>query len=167
MVELASSMPAMDDSMWRSANNHCMLEFTGHVNPPAAGALMIQELLDDGAYGPDLSADFSFLVDGTTVGVDEQGAMMEHAKWYAIRNTGDWAGVAPFEVHMVMVVGDANGDGRVLPNDLSLINTDIPNFNASVDSRLDVTGEGMVLPNDLSVTNAHIPTFNVPKPSGH
>ncbi len=106
-------------------------------------------------------------VAGSTLTIDEVGVVLSHGSWYGIRNAGTWVGVDSFNLHLVVAVGDANNNGRVLPADLSEINTDIPNFTAGADSRLDINGDGRVLPADLSAANSSIPSFNVPKPDGH
>ena len=166
-AHLVDATPAMDHSLWRAAGNVLTLEFNQPVSTPTCGELMIQRLLPGGQFGPLMCADFDFEVMGSTLTITEVVPSMSHNAWYAVRTTGDWPGVVDFEMHYLCLVGDANDDGRVLPNDLSLINTDVPNLNAPSDWRLDINGDGLVLPNDLSMTNHYVPTFGAPKPSGH
>ena len=166
-VSLLDSVPAHDASLWRSAENHLALTFSGEITMPLAGTLTVQQLLDDGAYGADLAGDFLLAVDDDSLYLTEVGTVLTHGNWYAVRSAGGWPGVDPFEVHVLLAVGDADGDGTVLPPDLSLINASVPSFAVSWDCRADINGDGRVLPNDLSIANGHIPTFAVPKPSGH
>ena len=171
-VELAieGATPQMDESLWRAGNNIFSLHLpaTGQMpTAPEAGQIVIQELLPDGAFGDDLSTNFSFTLEDGSVVVREQTDTLQHETWYAVRNTGGWSGVQAFEVHYMVLVGDANNDNRVLPNDLSFINSVVPAFSVPEDSRYDVHGDGRVLVNDLSLANVSIPAFGVEKPSGH
>jgi hypothetical protein len=102
--------------------------------------------------------------------IRENGSVLAHRTWYAIRNLGGvdgWASVGPFEVQYVVQVGDVNADGKVLANDLSAMFPKIPTPNAGDQERADVNGDGKVLANDLSVVFPRIPSNTVPKPSGH
>ena len=164
---LMSSLPATDESFWRSAGNTIVLTFDDTIAVPAEGELVIQELRDDGAFGPDLTSHFAITAEGNTLTLVETLSTLRHTRWYGVRSTEDWLGITPFEVHLVKLIGDANNDGLVLPNDLSLINTVVPSFGVDATSRFDINGDTNVLPNDLSIANANIPTFAVPKPSGH
>ena len=128
-VDFESSVPAHDSTLWRGGMNYMTLEFTGTLSAaPMAGEIMIQELLDGGAYGDDLSGSFTFEADGSSLAITETTEVLEHRTWYAIRNAGTWDGVGDFEIHLLLQVGDANEDGFVLPNDLSLINTMVPDL---------------------------------------
>ncbi len=251
---LTAATPADQSSLWRSANNTIRLTFDGDITVPQPGQVRIQELLPDGAFGPDLSTNgFMFTVEdvvegtweslveqssfappgletfntprsqgwrpglpnsvppglliartGQTVGDDdagrpssvatelseegvhpqgaeaiahprilkirENGSVLAHRTWYAIRNlggVGGWAGVGPFEAQYVVQVGDVNADGKVLANDLSAIFPKIPTNPAGDQERADVNGDGHVLANDLSAMFPRIPSAPVPKPSGH
>ena len=163
---LAGSTPAMDESLWRNANNYMMLEFDGPVPALNDGDIMIREMLADGAYGEDLSANFTFTADGNMLYIEETGSVLMHEHWYAVSSDG-LGGGAGFLLHHPVMVGDANNDGRLLPNDLSLINTMVPTFSVGPESRMDINGDTRVLPNDLSLANSNIPNFGVAKPSGH
>ena len=166
-VALTGSTPAADQSLWRSERNYMTLDFDGDLPAIANGDVMIRELLADGAYGPDLSANFGIDPMGDTLIVVEITASLEHGKWYAVSGQ-DWNGVEDFLIHLVCLVGDANADNRVLPNDLSLINTAVPSFEEGPLSRFDINGDGRALPNDLSIANTRVPTVATPaKPSGH
>ena len=166
-ASLVSASPAMDQTWWRSAHNIADLTFDRPVDDPPAGSVTVQALLPNGALGPDLSDSFDIYVDGTTLTLEETTPALAHGQWYTVRHQGDWLDVEPFEIHYLCLIGDANNDGRVLPNDLSLINTDIPNLQAGARSRLDINGDARHLPNDLSIAHASIPNLGVDKPSGH
>jgi hypothetical protein len=119
-------------------------------------------------FASDLSSGFTFTVEGGNVlRIRENASSLVHRKWYALRNTGAWIGVAPFEVQYVLQVGDANDDGRVLSSDLALINTGVPTDPAADNDRRDINGDGRILFNDMAVANAKIPSDTVPEPTGH
>ena len=166
-IELTDSVPAPDGSLWRSGGNVVTLTFSDEIATPPPGAIMIQELLADGAYGPDLSDHFSVVTSGATLTMIEDEPVLQHGRWFAVRHVGGWDGVSDFVLDYVCQVGDATRDGRVLPNDLSAIQTDIPNVDAPRDSRYDIDGDGRVMHADLALCNAHMPSFDVPKPAGH
>ncbi len=169
-LQLDNSEPKHDESLWRTEKNFALLKFACAVTAPPAGAVEVRELLPDGAFGSDLAGSFSFTIDdpGTgdrTLRVTETTAVLNHRTWYGILSAG-WSGVAPFEIHYVVQVGDANNDGRVLGADFSLVNAGIACFNCP-DDRRDINGDHRILGADASLVNAHIASFNVPKPSGH
>jgi len=163
-------------SLWRSAGNVVRLTFSSALpGLPAAGQLLIQELQPSGAFGPDLSASFAPLLEtGNTVLRLRDGltatptATLGHRKWYAIRNTGGWTGVANFEAQFPSQVGDATGDNRTLQGDILEVNTGISCLSGCGDqNRKDVTGDGRVLQSDILETNTRISSLPVVKPSGH
>ncbi|MGB0716104.1 MAG: hypothetical protein ACPGXK_09515 [Phycisphaerae bacterium] len=163
---LTAAAPGFAATLPRSAGNVVRLTFDSALNAPNAGDIEIVELLAGGATGSDLSGGFAFEIEGgNTMKISGNG--LEHGKWYEIRNLGNYADAGPFRVQYQVAVGDANGDGRVLPNDLSAINTDVPNLGAADDSRFDINGDGRVLPNDLSAANSSIPYLGTALPSGH
>ena len=145
------------------------LRFACSVAQPNPGDVKIQELKDD-TCGPDLSGSFSFTLENgdKVLRIRETTPVLTHRTWYTVRNTGDWANVAPFEVHYLVQVGDASNDRFVLFNDLTFINSGVPTINAPDDDRREISGDRNILFNDLTVANAKIPSLNnVPKPTGH
>ncbi len=172
-VTLQSSNPAAGRSLWRNRRNIIRLTFDTDTTAPDAGAVMIQEMIAGGTYGEDLSAGFTFTVENDGQGqprvlkIRETASSLQHRKWYAVRNTGGWTGVAPFTVQYVVQVGDANNDGRVLNTDFGWVNADIPTFSTADDDRRDINGDGRILNTDFGVLNSKIPSFHVAKPDGH
>lgn len=169
-----ATVPALG-TLWRSAGNVVRLTFDGALpGAPAAGQLLIQEMLAGGLAGPDLSASFAVsLESGNTVLRLRDGltttptATLLHRKWYVIRNTGGWAGVANFVAEFPSQVGDATGDNRSLQADILEINTGISCLSGCGDqNRKDVTGDGRVLQSDILETNTRISSLPVAKPSG-
>ena len=153
--------PGMDENLWRSANNHIVCEPIDLAPMPTAGDIMVRELLAGGAYGPDLAVDFTFASDADAFSLTENGSVLSNGTWYGVSIGGAM-------VHLCVQMGDANNDGRVLPNDLSLINTAIPTFLAEPTDRRDINGDSRLLPNDLSLANTAVPTLSRPaKPAGH
>jgi len=170
---LQLSVPATGQSLWRNQKNIIRLTFDADIVAPDVGAVMIQEMLAGGTYGDDLSAGFAFTVENDGQGqprvlkIRETGTSLAHRKWYAVRNTGAWTGVAPFTVQYVVQVGDASNDGRVLNTDFGWVNAAIPTFSTADDDRRDMNGDGRILNTDFGVLNSKIPSFPVAKPSGH
>ena len=167
---LVGSIPAMDESLWRSSRNIIQLELAGPdcgAVAPLPGEVLIQELTGEGAYGDDLSAHFSLDIENGQLVIREYGSILQNQTWIAIRNIGDWEEVWPFELHLRVLIGDVDNTGKTMPGDMSIVAGRMPMFAAPEDSRFDINGDGRVLPNDLSVMNMYVPTFGVPKPSGH
>jgi len=171
---LVGSRPANGKSLWRSKHNIARLVFDGDIATPAPGELLIQELLPNGLFGPDLSSGFSLTVenDGASnpriLRVWENDSTLQHRHWYAIRNVGDWNRVGVFEVQYLLQVGDADGNMIVISLDVGAVNAGIPCFiNCGDDNRLDTDGDGRVISLDVGVINGHIGSFTVPKPTGH
>ncbi len=136
-ANLVASVPACNSggtrlgSWWRSANNTARLTFDREIIAPELGDVRVVQLLPEGAYGEDVSGEFSFSLENDedglprTLRVRQAGLVdpentadgrLENRKWYAILNEGDWAGVTPFKIDLVVQVGDSNGDGRVNSN---------------------------------------------------
>jgi len=170
-ANLASSNPACEVSWPRSANNFAFLTFDADLTAPTAGQVQIRELLAGGGFGTDLSSGFTITVqnDGAAfprvLTVRENGTQLVDRKWYAISNNG-WGGVSDFEVDIVHLIGDADGNGRVLGADVGSINSQISPL-PQVDSRMDTDGNGRVLGADVGLANSKISPLAVPKPSGH
>ncbi len=168
---LTSSDPACGVSWPRSANNFAMLTFDGDLMAPGVGEVEVRELLATGAFGADLSTNFTFSIvnDGgglpRILRVVENGTQLTDRTWYAIIDNG-WANVDPFEVDIVHLIGDENGDGRVLSSDVVNINSSI-SFSLVTDSRRDINGDNRVLSADVISANGRIQFATVPKPDGH
>jgi hypothetical protein len=110
-VTLESSDPLCDVSLTRAADNCFRLTFDGPITAPAAGEILIQELLDGGAVGADLSASFTYTVEGGNVlKIAENGDVFSNGTWYGVFS-GTWGGVAAFEVDYRVVYGDVDSDG--------------------------------------------------------
>ncbi len=164
-------------TLWRTAKNTIRLTFDGTLpSAPTAGQITIQELLPAagcvgaGGFGPDLSANgFTFVLESgnTVLKVRDNDATSDllHRKWYAIRNTGGWVGVAAFEAQFPVQVGDFNGDKFVTPQDVSLVNG-APGGAQADQSRADINGDGFKTPTDVSLTNGNQSGF-LGKPCGH
>jgi len=169
-ISPTSSVPPHEGSLWRSWKNIVRVSFDSYLPyTPAPGQVEIVKLLSDGDFGPDLSAVFAFAVeDGSVLRIEDTDATLQHRKWYAIRNVGNWPGVAPFEMHYLVQMGDCDGDKIVISLDVGCVNAGIPCFvNCGDDNRKDIDGDGRVLSLDVGVVNVHIGSFTVEKPTGH
>ena len=166
-ARLVGAVPASGQTLWRANNNVITLTFGSHISEPAPGQITIRELLSDGGYGPDLSAHFAYSVDALDLLIRQIDPVLNHGSWYEVRGTRAGPVAEDVVLHHLCLIGDANNDGLVLPNDLSAIQAAIPNLVASDGAREDIDGDGQILPSDLSVANTQVPTFAVPMPSGH
>jgi len=167
---LASAVPADQKSLCKTTKNVFRLTFNPECTLPGVplGNIRIEELLDNGVFGSNLAGSFTCTIEGNNVLKCKDNAnTLGHRKWYGIRNTGSWSGVANFEVQYVVQFGDANNDGRVLFTDLANINARIPTDPAPDDMRQDINSDLRVLFTDMAAANARIPSDTVPKPSGH
>ncbi len=188
-VTLASSVPPFtgvgvssaptNGTLWRNSRNTIRLTFSGPLPAaPTAGQIQINELLPvppnpAPGFGSDLSANgFTFTLENGPNGNnsvlrvrDDITNDLLHRKWYAIRNTGGWAGVAAFEAQFPVQVGDFNGDKFVTPQDVSLING-APGGAQADQSRADINGDGFKTPADVSLANGNQSGF-LAKPGGH
>ncbi|MCK4658637.1 MAG: right-handed parallel beta-helix repeat-containing protein [Phycisphaerae bacterium] len=169
-VQLIESVPSHEESLCRSAGNVIVLTFAADLEAPEPGDILIQELLAEGAYGPDMSTSgFSFTVEEPTyrLVITDEGTVLSNKTWIAVRHVGGWAGMGSFTVQYMIQVGDVNNDGRVMANDLSPIFPMIPTAGASPTERCDINGDGRVMADDLSPVFPNIPSPSVPKPCGH
>lgn len=170
-AHLLESKYACDSSLSRAGDN--ILRFTFDTDltggPPAPGELLIRELLDGGAFGPDISANFVFSIEGgNTLKIEEPGQVFSNETWYAVMNTGDWCDAETFQVDYAVVYGDANNDRVTSFGDLSAINAlasdpaDTPD-----NSRFDINTDGQVSFADLSAANSFNGSSALNKPTGH
>ncbi len=175
---LCSATPPTQGTLWRSAHNVIRLTFDAPLTTPTPGQIRIEQLLPEGAFGPDMSTNgFAFTVENDggnrprILKIQEPvfptPSVLTHRTWYAIRNIGEWTGVTSFEIQYLVQMGDVNNDGKVLANDLSAIFPKIPTNPAGDQERADINGDAKVLANDLSAVFPRIPSNTVTKPSGH
>ncbi|MFH0981993.1 MAG: dockerin type I domain-containing protein [Planctomycetota bacterium] len=79
-----------------------------------------------------------------------------------------WAGVAPFEVQYVVLMGDVDNDGFVKSADASAVYPHVSFLPVPDDSRYDVNGDGYVQNADASAIYPRVSFLPKPaKPSGH
>lgn len=161
--EAVASTPADGGTLWRSQKNVLHVEFsTALAAAPTAADVEIVELMAGCVEGSNLSASFTYSVDGTILTIQDTGANLEHRKWYRFRTNG-WGSCTGFEYDFLVQVCDADGDGKVLNFDTGVINAAIPCF-MNCDERLDCDGDGKILNFDTGITNANIPSFPVAHP---
>jgi len=178
-VDLLSSAPACNSSLWRSMNNFALLTFSGNPGQPAANQVRIREITAGGAFGEEVTGQFLFAVQGDVLRITQNGSVgpnntndgqLEHRKWYSIEPDG-WTGVNPFKVDLIVQVGDANNDGRVNGFDVSSINGTQPfpciNTTTCAGLRTDVNGDNRVNGFDVSTVNGRLTSLLVAKPGGH
>ncbi len=167
---VGQQVPPPNGTLWRNLRHVLRVRFDGNIAAPAAGQIEIRQLLPNGLFGPDLSASFDYSVEsGNILRIREPSptlTVLRDRQWYAIlTKCGQWPGVAPFEVHFPVKVGDANGDRFTTPTDVSQING-APGGAQPDQSRVDINGDGFKTPVDVSIANASQGPAGI-KPSGH
>ena len=167
LVALDSSDPACDVSLTRTQNNCMRLTFDGAIpDPVLAGEVEVRELLAAGGFGADLSASFTFTVEGGNVlKVAENGDILSNETWYGVLNTGGWSGVAPFEVDYRVIYGDVDNNGTTTGLDASDI---WGNRGPASDCSLyDIDGNGDITGLDASDAWGYRNSADPGKPDGH
>jgi len=174
-AEIIQAEPAADKTLPRTNKNTIWLTFACGVSAPSTGDVMIQELLNGGAFGSDLSGSFTFTVLNTAGGFPrilkmvDTGATLSNRTWYAVRNTGSWSSAGPFEVHYLAQYGDADNNGFVNFADLTIINLSNPTNSPVPDEliRKDVNADNFINFADIVTANLYNPASAPAKPSGH
>jgi hypothetical protein len=172
-ANLISSNPPNEHSLWRNLKNTFRLTFDGDITAPEAGNVLIQEMQDNGQFGASVSSGFTFTVenDGNNhpriLKIRDTGNSLTNRRWYAVRNTGSWKGVANFEVQYQYQKGDSNDDGQVTSADYYYVWTAVATLNCADDDRKDINGDKMIVSTDGSIIVSNNPSAAVPKPSGH
>lgn len=166
-TSVTTAVPANNGSLPRTTKNSIFLTMSPTAVAPNPGEILVQELLPGGAFGSDLSANFTFTVEpGNILKVKNNTNTLQHRKWYTIRNIGDDC-ITNFRFDFVVQMGDASGDGQVNFTDMANINAGIPTIGAPDSNRRDINADGNVNFTDLANTNPRIPSAAVAKPSGH
>ena len=132
-------------------------------------------MLEGGAFGDDLSANFSFdqinsngATEANLLTIRETTPCLTHRTWVAVRCTGAcWPGVLEFCAGYKVLMGDVDNNGRVLSGDASSIYPLVSPALVNDDVREDVDGSGRVLSGDASSVYPNISPAPLPKPSGH
>ncbi len=165
---LTSSVYPCDGSLTRSQGHVLRFGFDCTLpGAPAAGEVEIRMINPNGSLGGDLSGSFSATVEGgNTLRLAETGQVLVDETWYAILNTGGWAGVGNFEMNYVVCRGDADDGGFTNFADLSMINANMSDP-AADDDRFDIDAGGFVNFADISAANNFIGSTAPAKPAGH
>jgi hypothetical protein len=172
-ANLINSTPLNGHTLWRVQRNTFRLYFDGNITVPASGNITIQEMQDNGAFGSDVSSGFTFTVENDAnsrpriLRIRETGSTLAHRKWYSVRNTGSWAGVAQFEVQYQVQRGDANDDSYVTTDDFNYVWSSVTSINCPDDFRKDIDGNGTVINADATYVSTYKVSNPVTKPSGH
>jgi len=161
---LVGRSPDEGSTLWRSNHNVVRLEFDRDIVLPEIGQLEIVKMLPGGGWGIDQTSNFALSIENDTAGyprvlrIFQHSLALEHGSWYAIRSTGDWAGVAPFVVEYAVAVGDADDDNSVLNSDLSYINAAAPTMDVGDSDRRDIDGDGAVTIEDVDRAAGFVPS---------
>lgn len=154
----------------RLTGNILKLTFTCDLSSvPTAGEIEINELLDGGGFGADLSSSFGFAIDGgdpTVLVIEDTSNTLSNETWYAIRNIGGWTGVSNFEVQYAVVYGDSDDNARTDALDVNNIwlNRGDP---SPPDSRQDVDANGRVDALDVNSAWLNRNSAAPAKPTAH
>lgn len=161
-------------TLWRSQRNVIRIACAGTFpSVPRPDQIEIVQLLPGGAFGPNVAANgFTFTLENGPNGTnsvlriaDDTTSDFQHRTWFAVRTTGGWPGVAPFELQWPVVVGDADGNRFTTSADVGLINAGVAGPQSD-QSRVDINGDRFKTPTDVSIANASIGP-PPPKPTGH
>jgi hypothetical protein len=153
-ASVASSAPADQGSLWRTAKN--IVRFTISGTPlPGVPVIEIREMLTGGAVGPDLSASFNKTLEsgGTVLRLHDTGGNLVHRRWYVVRNTA-CDNVVDFSRQFVIQAGDADANRFVTAVDVGLINS-APQGVVADNSRFDIDGNGFRTAVDVGLANAN------------
>ncbi|MBI2452162.1 hypothetical protein HYV50_03740 [Candidatus Pacearchaeota archaeon] len=160
---LSSAEPACDSTLPRIKNNTILLRFDHAITLPGTGQILIQEILDGGNYGTDLSGSFTFAVTGNDLRMTENGIVLQNQRWYSVRNTGGFSEVNNFKIDYAVVYGDANNDTFTDIGDLSYISADFGTNNY----RSDINADGTTDSNDRNDAVSNLGSYAPIKPTGH
>ncbi|MFH0980926.1 MAG: hypothetical protein V2A79_05245, partial [Planctomycetota bacterium] len=88
-ANLVAAAPATQGTLWRTAGNTIRLTFDKDIAVPAAGQILIQELLEGaGNFGPDLSSGFALSVENDAqsrprvLRIRENATSVAHRRWF-------------------------------------------------------------------------------------
>jgi hypothetical protein len=171
---VTQARPPDGGTLWRTAYNIVRLTFDRSVTMPLPGQILIEPLVENGAFGADLSAGFDLTLENDAQGrprvlrIGEIGTAVTHRTWLALGNLGDWLAADPFEVQYVVMMGDVDADGRVLAGDASVVYAHVSVDPVTDDCPWDVDGDGYVQNLDAGALYPYVsPVPRPPKPGGH
>jgi len=147
---LIASEPPADGLLPKTQNNVILLQFHLPITLPGGAALSIVPL----GGGADVGGSFTYSVepDGVTLKAAEQGAILTDRTWYHIESVPGLL-ADPFGFDLCVLVGDANGSGRVTTADYSEVKAHLGQY---TDARYDLNGSGRVTTADYSVVKASL-----------
>jgi predicted outer membrane repeat protein len=181
-AKLIGSTPDHNKSWWRPGNNIARLVFSCDIETPGPMDVQVREMKPGGQLEGSVSSSFTFVVEETAPNRPRRLRIRQntgenvilHRKWYAIRNSGDWAGVENFCRHYQAQHGDADNNGSVTGLDVSLVNSGLTMFYGEClgtpgqdDDRRDINGDCNITGLDVSIINGYLTSFPVAKPGGH
>lgn len=172
-VNLASSAPNDQGSLWRASRNIMRLTFDGAIVAPTPGQIKIRKMVavpGCGSYEADLSASFTYAVEpGNILRIREAGTTvtLEHRSWYEVSVVADndWPGVCNFKRQYVVQVGDADANRFVTAVDVGQVNAQ-PLGPVADNSRFDINGDGFRTAVDVGLANGSQGALPA-KPCGH
>ena len=147
---LIASEPPADGLLPKTQNNVILLQFHLPITLPTGAALSIVPL----GGGADVGDSFTYSVepDGVTLKAVEQGAILADQTWYHLESVPGLL-ADPFDFELCVLVGDANGTGRVTTADYSQVKAHLGGY---TDARYDLNGSGRVTTADYSVVKANL-----------
>lgn len=169
-IALRSNEVECGQSLPRRVGNCISLPFEGNITRPSAGQLKIQRLLPGESFAStNLSSQFTYTVEGGNVlKIVENGDVLSNLTWYAIRNTGDWTGVAPFKVDIRVLYGDVDNSGVVNSFDVNDVWRNRTADAVDGCNAYDINGDGYINAFDANDTwRARYNSTAPAKPSGH
>ena len=88
---MLESLPASEESLWQPGLNIVRLTYHDSITAPQPGEVLIREMLEGGAYGADLSDNFTFTVEDDDQGqlyvlkIEEATPSLTQRTWVVLR----------------------------------------------------------------------------------
>jgi len=150
---LVASDPPDGGTLAKTQANVIRLTFSWAIALPAGPALQIEPI----GGGADVGDQFDYSLETTAVVDDslksvEVGSVLANLTWYHVTPAAGFD-VEPFTLDLCVLVGDANGSGRITTADYAEIKAHMGEY---TDARYDLNGSGRVTTADYSVVKAHM-----------
>jgi len=173
-VTLVSADRGNNAALSQIRRNKIIITFSGAVPaaPPVAADFTVRKLLAGNTFGPNIAAQFTYTVNGSTLIVQDTAvsptpAALENGSWYSIHSMGTWSCVADFCLDFRVRHGDADGNGLVNFADLANANTSVGQPQNDANRWRNIDANAVINFADLAAANTFIGNPPTAKPAGH
>jgi len=158
---LVASDPPDGGTLPKTQANVIRLTFSWAIVLPTSPALQIEPI----GGGADVGDQFDYSLETTSVADDslkavEVGSVLANLTWYRVTPAAG-LDVEPFALDLCVLIGDANGSGRITTADYAEIKEHMGEY---TDARYDLNGSGRVTTADYSVVKANMGDRTPTKP---